>query len=115
MPRIKNSLGGKNTHLHTINNSSEQLDIGNLGNIIDAPGSQTGRKLFNFRRDGSDNPIKLQRKIKELNELLNDKDTQIDFLKKTIKFTEANELKQENDILYAECRRMRKLVNELMK
>lgn len=34
-------------------------------------------------------------------------------MKRTLKFTEINELKQENEILYAECKRLRKFISIL--
>ncbi len=102
MPRLGDTLQPGNPSLNTLNNSNERLDVGSGRESIDPSGSRTGRKLFNFKRDGSDNPIRLQRKIKDLNKALEDKDAQINFLKKTIKFTESNEVRIENQVLYQE-------------
>lgn len=113
--KMNGSLPPGKLHLNTINNSHEKLEVSSRGDSFEPSGSRTGRKLFNFKRDGSDNPIKLQRQIRELNKVIEDKDTQINFLKKTIKYTESNELSMENKILYAECKRLKELLYKFMK
>ncbi|CAI2383697.1 unnamed protein product [Moneuplotes crassus] len=118
MPRLNDSLQARNfkLNLDSMNHSNENLELSSARESFNSkPGSMTGRKLFNFKRDGSDNPIKLLRQIRELNKVIEDKDTQINFLKKTVKFTEVNELKQENQILYQECRRLRSLCSQFLK
>ena len=54
-----------------------------------------------------------QRKVNELKELLADRESQLDWVKRTLKYTEINELKQENEMLYTECKRLKRYVGIL--
>jgi chromosome segregation ATPase len=97
-----------------LNNSNELSGLGELTRTIDLNGSNTSRNMFfTPRKDNTESVLQLQRKINELKEMLSDKDAQCDFLKRTLKFTEINELKQENEILYSECKRLRRFISIL--
>lgn len=105
MSRLRDSLGGGsgNINVGLFTNDSDE-NIG-LHNTIDprGHGSYSHRKPFiTPRKESSENMIQLSRKIAELKELITEKDAQIDFLKRTVKYTNINELQQENGILYGE-------------
>lgn len=57
--------------------------------------------------------LSMQRKVNDLKELLADRESQLDWVKRTLKYTEINELKQENELLYSECKRLKRYVNIL--
>lgn len=57
--------------------------------------------------------LAMQRKVNDLKELLADRESQLDWVKRTLKYTEINELKQENELLYSECKRLKRYVSIL--
>lgn len=112
--RLKDKFLAGNVNPNFLNNSSELSELGGLTKTIDLNGSNTSRNMFfTPRKESTENMFQLQRKVNELKEMLSDKDAQWEFLKRTLKFTEINELKQENEILYAECKRLRKFISIL--
>ena len=112
--RLKDKFLAGNVNPNFLNNSNELSGLGELTRTIDLNGSNTSRNMFfTPRKDNTESVLQLQRKINELKEMLSDKDAQCDFLKRTLKFTEINELKQENEILYSECKRLRRFISIL--
>lgn len=104
LSREKQLFNFKNSHLDSMRNSSVQSYFKPFENT------------FSVQRsiDENDNERKLQIKIINLEELLSEKDSTIDFLKRKINFTKINELKEENDVLYEEWKRMRQLIRDYM-
>lgn len=100
IPKLKYMPNGNN---HNFMSPSNGQDMVGINNTIDIRGSQTNRNLFfSPQKDGDGSSISMQMKINELKDIIAEKDVQIDHLKKSIKYTQINELKQENEVLYEE-------------
>ena len=96
------------------NMPNDMYEYSGLNNTIDLPNSLSKSQLISPRSDSKETIFKLQRKITELKELLADRESQLEWIKKTLKYAEVSELKQENDMLYNECKRLRRYVNILV-
>lgn len=73
----------QNPNLNTIYNSKDALELTSAKDSCNISGGQTDHKSFHSKRGGSDNPAKLHKQINMLNQVIQKKDVQISFLKKT--------------------------------
>jgi len=78
-------------------------ELDGLNSTVDLSGSLTQRNLFlSPNRESDGNILSLQFKINQLKEQVSDRDSQIIALKRSVKMTNINELKKENETLYEE-------------
>ena len=114
MPKLRENYISSNSRLNMQNMPNDMYEYSGLNNTIDLPNSLSKSQLISPRSDSKETIFKLQRKITELKELLADRESQLEWIKKTLKYAEVSELKQENDMLYNECKRLRRYVNILV-
>jgi hypothetical protein len=101
--RIRDSLDRGPINLGLFSNDSDDNII--LHNTIDprGHGSYSHRKPFIApRKEPTEYMVQMQNKIAEFKDIISKKDAQIDFLKRTVEFTNINEMQQENSVLYSE-------------
>jgi hypothetical protein len=101
--RIRDSLEKGPINLGLFTNESDD-NIG-LHNTIDqrGHGSYSHRKPYTTsRKEPTEYMVQMQNKIAEFKDIISKKDAQIDFLKRTVEFTNINEMQQENSVLYSE-------------
>lgn len=114
----KGASTSRNTHLNQSYNQmpsiKQKLAMKNDPEAFLSPRLDESYQKFASPRYGTNEMIfRLQRKVNELKEMLAESQSQCDFLKRTIKYTEINEIKQENQMLYTECKRLKRFVNIL--
>ncbi|CAI2382407.1 unnamed protein product [Moneuplotes crassus] len=115
IPRSRDTLHLQHPNLNTICNSNDALELDSVKGSCNLSDCQTDQGCSHSKRGGNDNPAKLRKQINKLNQVIQKKDGQINYLKKTSKFPEVNELRQENQTLYEECTRLRTLCTQYMK
>lgn len=86
---------------------SNEMYYNNLSNTIDVNGGLRNSMYVQPQSDVNEKILMLQRKVNELKECLADRESQLDWIKRTLKYTEVFELKQENEMLFNECKRLK--------
>ena len=88
----------------------ENMDLGGLANSLDMSARSSRNKFFSPPAEGRESMMTLQRKVGELKEVLADRESQVETLKRNIRSNQIDTLKNENNMLYAKWRRLQKII-----
>lgn len=103
VPRLKENLlmGNAGSKLNFSGFQKDNLDLGGLNSSLDMSARSSRNKFFSPPAEGRESMMTLQRKFGELKEVLADRESQMETLKRNIRSNQIDTLKNENNMLYA--------------
>lgn len=111
VPRLKENflMSGSGSKINFSGFQKDKIDLGGLNSSLDMSARSSRNKFFSPPAEGRDSMMTLQRRVGELKEVLADRESQVETLKRNIRSNQIDTIKNENNMLYAKCRRLQKI------